>query len=81
MRRLARLIVLVSACPILIMADKVRNTASSQSSQLCSMDFTRFHRQISTSSSKLLECQWAQLVQANVPADSIVETLNIIKYV
>ena len=45
------------------------------------LDFIRFCRQISTSSLKLLECQRAQLVQVTVPADSIVETLNVIKHI
>jgi acyl-CoA synthetase (AMP-forming)/AMP-acid ligase II len=43
--------------------------------------FPRFRRHISTSRSKLLECQRAQLIYVTVPADSIVETLNVIKYV
>jgi hypothetical protein len=45
------------------------------------LDFTRFRSHISTSRSKLLECQRAQLVYVTVPTDSIVETLNVIKYV
>ena len=40
------------------------------------LDFFRFFRQISTSSSKLLEVHRAQLVEMAVPANSIVETFN-----
>ena len=43
------------------------------------MDFTRFRRQISTSSSKLLECKRAHLVKMTVPKDSMVETINLIE--
>ena len=45
------------------------------------VDFTRFRRHISTSSSKLFECQRTQLVEVTVPTDSIVETLDAIKYI
>ena len=45
------------------------------------VDLTRFHRHMSASSTKLLECQRAQKVKMTVPADSIVETLNVIKHV
>jgi len=45
------------------------------------LDFTRFHSQISISSLKLLKCQRAQLDKVPVPADSIVETLNVIKHI
>jgi hypothetical protein len=38
------------------------------------LDFTRFRRHISTSSSKLLECQRAQLGYMTVLVDSIVKT-------
>jgi type I restriction enzyme R subunit len=48
---------------------------------LAQVDLTRFHRHISASSTKLLECQRAQKVKMTVPADSIVETLNVIKHV
>ena len=45
------------------------------------VDLTRFHRHISASSARLLECQLAQQVKMTVPADSIVETLDVIEYV
>lgn len=45
------------------------------------MDLTRFHRQISASSTKLLEHRWAQKVKMTVPADSIVETLDVIEHI
>ena len=45
------------------------------------LDLTRFRRHISASSTKLLECQRAQKVKMTVPADSIVETLDVIEHV
>ena len=45
------------------------------------VDLTRFHRHISASSTKLLECQRAQKVKMTVPADSIVETLDVVEHV
>ena len=45
------------------------------------VDVTRYRRHISTSSLKLLERKRAHLVKMTVPADSIVETLNVIKHV
>ena len=45
------------------------------------LDLTRFYRHISASSTKLLECQRAQKVKMTVPADSIVETLNVVKHI
>ena len=45
------------------------------------VDFTRFRRHKSTSSLKLLERKRAHLVKMTVPADSIVKTFNVIKYV
>jgi len=45
------------------------------------LDFTRFCKHISTSSSKLLEFQRAQLVYVTVPSNSIVETFNAIEYI
>lgn len=45
------------------------------------VDLTRFRRHISASSTKLLECQRAQQVKMTVPADSIVETLDVIEHV
>ncbi len=46
-----------------------------------SLDLSRFHRHISASGTKLLECQRAQQVKMTVPADSIVETLDVIEHV
>ena len=45
------------------------------------VDLTRFHRHVSAPSKKLLECQRAQKVKMTVPADSIVETLDVIEHV
>ena len=45
------------------------------------VDLTRFRRHMSASSTKLLECQRAQKVKMTVPADSIVETLDVIEHV
>ena len=47
---------------------------------LLEVELTRFHRHISASSTKLLECQRAQ-IKMTVPADSIVETLDVIEHV
>ena len=46
-----------------------------------SLDVTRVRRHISASSLKLLERHRAQLVKMTVPADSIVETFDVIKYI
>lgn len=46
-----------------------------------SLDFPRFLRQISTSSSKLLEFHWARLVEVAVPANAIVKTLDVVEHV
>ena len=45
------------------------------------VDFPRFCRHISTSSLKLLKRPRAQLVEVTVPADSIVEPLDVIKHI
>jgi CRP-like cAMP-binding protein len=45
------------------------------------LDSTRFHRHVSASGRKLLERQRAQQVKMAVPADLIVETLNVIEHV
>ena len=45
------------------------------------LDLTRFRRHISASSTKLLERQRAQQVKRLKPADSIVETLDVIEHV
>ena len=45
------------------------------------LDLTRFYRHISASSAKLLEHRWAQKVKMTVPADSIVETLDVIEHI
>jgi hypothetical protein len=44
------------------------------------MDFTRFRRHKSTSSSKLLEWQRALMASVTAPVDSIVETIDANKY-
>jgi CRP-like cAMP-binding protein len=44
------------------------------------LDWARFHRHISASSTKLPERQRAQQVKMTVPADSIVETLKVVEH-
>ena len=61
--------------------DKSAEDCGLNSPMMHLVDFTRFSRHISTSSSKSLECQRTQLVWAAVPADSIVKTFNVIKHV
>ena len=68
--------------PLLAVRDKVELTTSLQDNKMNQvLDFTRFCRHISTSSSKLLERERAHLVKMTVPADSIVKTFNVIKHI
>jgi hypothetical protein len=60
---------------------RIENTGQVPAESLLILDFTRFSRQFSTSSSKLLEVHRAQLVEMAVPANAIVETLDVVKHI
>ena len=58
-----------------------RTGKSSKTAHISFVDFTRFSRQTSTSGLKLFEVHRAQLVEMAVPADAIVEALDVVKHV